>query len=834
MNNKLVGRSNTKFTYMDVLNGLLSYKLESDTAETDDIKFKVTDGNFTVISSFYVRKIAKKNEDAHKELFSDKLPPVIVHNSGLKVELNDVVYLSKSNLDVKDDDTNMKNLIFYVLTSPKYGKLESVLQPNKAVKKFSYEDLEFNRIRYLVNKSDLKSKSDWFNSEASKKDTIELKVSDGKNEVTTSVIVSIVDNSNKYTLLESVLSLRVKEFERKKITSNEIKLINQDISDENLRIVVTNPPQYGVLEKLITKTEPAYASEKSEDKHILINTGLNQTLNLILKFNKNTTNQDVNILTYNPVSEFTMADIKAGLIHYRHVTSGVKLDRFGFLVSDGINNIFVLEGSNQVSTVQLFTIYIDSKINQTPKLEKNLGLDYLIPMEFNQIGRSISKTDLLVSDPDDLDSNLIYEITTQPFYGFIASKTSMNSPIQRFSQDDINQNRIYYVLRNKDDLVTSDYFFFDVLDLFKNRLKQNRFDIKWSVVNFEQNEINVFEEDGKARVHVKKEGNLKLFSMVTCKTLSDTAKSNIDLKQFDFVLTTVKLEFNEDESYKACDIIIQKDSLTEPVESFYVVLEDPKYSIIGSTSRVKINIIDKKKENLVEFENTRFDVQESDKFISIPIIRSGDLSKEIHVECLTKDETAHNSLDYVPRNKNGGNYQIVKIAQGEVYGFCDIEIIDDDLHESSSETFKIILMNPSFNTKIGPKSEARVTIIGPNDVVQKDNCKSAFYTISENANQISFELTREKSYLMNSLDVMITTIQSSQDNIKTYFEYYRKYQANKIIDNSFVFASEPENNYTKSFFIGPSNISLAVANEDFLPLKEVIKFQPKEFTKVTI
>ena len=118
---------------------------------------------------------------------------------------------------------------------------------------------------------------------------------------------------------------------------------------------------------------------------------------------------------------------------------------------------------------------------------------------------------------------------------------------------------------------------------------------------------------------------------------------------------------------------------------------------------------------MVEFENTRFEIQESDKFISIPIIRSGDLSKEMHVECLTKDETAINNLDYFPRNKNGANYQIVKIPQGEIYGFCDVEIIDDDIHELNSETFKIILMNPSFNTKIGTKSEARVTIVGPND-----------------------------------------------------------------------------------------------------------------------
>ena len=116
----------------------------------------------------------------------------------------------------------------------------------------------------------------------------------------------------------------------------------------------------------------------------------------------------------------------------------------------------------------------------------------------------------------------------------------------------------------------------------------------------------------------------------------------------------------------------------------------------------------------VEFEKTKYEVQESDKFISIPIIRSGDLTSEVQVECLTQDESAFNNQDYVPRKKSGPN--MVKIPAGEVYGFCDIEIIDDDLHELTTETFKIQLVNaPSNLFKIGKNSEARVSIIGPND-----------------------------------------------------------------------------------------------------------------------
>ena len=81
--------------------------------------------------------------------------------------------------------------------------------------------------------------------------------------------------------------------------------------------------------------------------------------------------------------------------------------------------------------------------------------------------------------------------------------------------------------------------------------------------------------------------------MITCKTYSETAKSNRDAKNFDYVQTLVRLEFNEDESYKACDVMIQRDMEVEPIESYYVMLEDAKYSIIGSKNKIKVNILDR-------------------------------------------------------------------------------------------------------------------------------------------------------------------------------------------------------------------------------------------------
>lgn len=106
--------------------------------------------------------------------------------------------------------------------------------------------------------------------------------------------------------------------------------------------------------------------------------------------------------------------------------------------------------------------------------------------------------------------------------------------------------------------------------------------------------------------------------------------------------------------------------------------------------------------------------------------------------------------------------------------------------------------------------------------------------MSENSNQLSFEITREKSSIMEPLDVWITTVESSKEHIKNYFDFYKKTQMNTIIENqnNFALIAARENNFTKNFISVPSNITIAIPNEDFIPIREVLKFQPGEITKV--
>lgn len=214
----------------------------------------------------------------------------------------------------------------------------------------------------------------------------------------------------------------------------------------------------------------------------------------------------------------------------------------------------------------------------------------------------------------------------------------------------------------------------------------------------------------------------------------------------------------------------------------------------------------------------------------MPIIRSGDLSTDVQVECLTIDETANSNVDFVPRLKNNLNSNLVKIPAGEIYGFCDIEIIDDDLNEIQTEYFKTYLSSASPGTRIGFKSEARIGIIGPNDLLVND-CKTVYQTISSKETKIALEITREKNSLNETLEVLVENIPTSDIYIKSYLNNADSLKENNIIKTNIqqVFNERSLLNFGNS-----KNISLALANKHFEPFSTRLKFLPGEILKVIL
>lgn len=69
----------------------------------------------------------------------DKLPPVVISNNQLRVYQGQSGFLTKYELNVKDDDTQMENLKFYITTQPKIGYLENINVPGRFIFKKLYK-----------------------------------------------------------------------------------------------------------------------------------------------------------------------------------------------------------------------------------------------------------------------------------------------------------------------------------------------------------------------------------------------------------------------------------------------------------------------------------------------------------------------------------------------------------------------------------------------------------------------------------------------------------------------------------------------------------------------
>ena len=55
-NYKEIMPSNNKIFYSDILSKLISYKLDDKYADKDKIKFKITDGFFSIINVYEIRR----------------------------------------------------------------------------------------------------------------------------------------------------------------------------------------------------------------------------------------------------------------------------------------------------------------------------------------------------------------------------------------------------------------------------------------------------------------------------------------------------------------------------------------------------------------------------------------------------------------------------------------------------------------------------------------------------------------------------------------------------------------------------------------------------------
>ncbi|XP_055954386.1 extracellular matrix organizing protein FRAS1 [Patella vulgata] len=246
-----------------------------------------------------------------------------------------------------------------------------------------------------------------------------------------------------------------------------------------------------------------------------------------------------------------------------------------------------------IATPQKFKIKVLPMDDGTPVLEKNLGLQFLEESR-NKISNLITNQQLKASDEDTEDDGIRYVIKKPTKYGRIEKTTNAGRPINVFTQEDLNLGRIRYVL-TRNSSTNQDSFTFDLQDSKPNIVPGNNFYILWSVLSFEKLQYNITEDSGIIQIPVTRRGNMKQYSIVTCKTVPGSATSEELAPRpgvQDFISHSGQVQFDDWQETKMCTIIINDDSLHEGPETFYVDLDTPVYSILGDMRKTAVTIYD--------------------------------------------------------------------------------------------------------------------------------------------------------------------------------------------------------------------------------------------------
>jgi hypothetical protein len=148
-------------------------------------------------------------------------------------------------------------------------------------------------------------------------------------------------------------------------------------------------------------------------------------------------------LNGNPVTQFTQADINAGIVTYVHNSSATSGDSFGFSVTDGTTTL----------TNNIFAITVTSATG-VPTITTNTGSSVV------RGGTDvISSTELNTTDTNTDAAQLVYTVTTLPPNGSVRLN---GLPTNTFTQADINAAAVTYV--HNGTATTTDSFVFSVSD----------------------------------------------------------------------------------------------------------------------------------------------------------------------------------------------------------------------------------------------------------------------------------------------------------------------------------------------------------------------------------
>uniref|UniRef100_H3CX40 FRAS1 related extracellular matrix 2a n=1 Tax=Tetraodon nigroviridis TaxID=99883 RepID=H3CX40_TETNG len=567
----------------------------------------------------------------------DTVFPDVV-SKGVSLREGGRVTLTTDLLSTTDLNSPDEHLAFTITRAPVRGHLECTDSPGIPIVSFTQLQLAGSKIYYIHTSDD-----------EVKMDSFEFEVTDGFNPIFRTFRVSIVDVDNKKPVV-TVNSLVVMEGQMKLITPFELTAEDQDTDEALLRFTVTQLPVHGKL-------------------------------------------------LYNgssPTTSFTKQDLNENLISYKHDGTESSEDSFSFTVTDGTHTDFYVFPDTVFETrrPQTMKITIVGLDNGVPQMVVNKGTSALKTLATGHLGFPITSKVLRAEDRDSKPASLVFHITSQPKHGYIANMARGNNSIDTFSQADVDDLNIFYVLRTEEN-ATSDLFHFSVQDNGGNKLKGQQFRLDWAWISLEKEYYVVDEEDKFLEVVLRRRGYLGETSFIGIGTADGSAKKDEDFKG----KSQRQVQFNPGQTRATWRVRILTDETYERAETFQILLSEPVMAVMEFPTSATVEILDPNDESTVFFPEQIQSVEEDVGELFIPVHRSGDISQELMVVCHTQQGSAVGTVpttvlsysDYISRPEEHSS--ILRFDKGEREKACRVMIIDDSLYEGE-ESFNVSLSLP--------------------------------------------------------------------------------------------------------------------------------------------
>ncbi|XP_058132901.1 LOW QUALITY PROTEIN: FRAS1-related extracellular matrix protein 2 [Dasypus novemcinctus] len=626
-------------------------------------------------------------------VFPDVVSKGVTLKEGGKVTLTTDL-LSTSDLNSPDE-----NLVFTITRDPSRGRLECTDEAGVAVRSFTQLQLAGNKIFY-VHTADDEGRTDGF----------EFQVSDGRNPVSRTFRISISDVDNKRPVV-AVHTLVVSEGENKLITPFELSVEDRDTPDGLLRVTVTQAPVHGRL-----------------------------------LFNNS-----------RPVAAFTKQDLNENLISYRHDGTESGEDSFSFTVTDGAHVGFHVstDAGRETTSPQVMRIRVLAVDDSAPRVVENRGASWLRTLATGHLGFMITSRALRAEDRDSPHSALRFVVTRAPRHGHILHLGRGNHSVPHFTQADIDDMKICYVLREGAN-ATSDVFQFSVEDGGGNKLTNQHFHLHWAWISFEK-EYYLIDEDSKfLDVVLKRRGYLGETSFISIGTRDGTAEKDKDFGG----KAQRQVQFNPGQARATWRLQILDDEKYERTESFQVLLSEPVLAALEVPAETTVEVVDPGDEPTVFIPQATFSVEEDVGELLVPIRRTGDASQELMVICHTQPGTATGTVptsvlsfsDFISRPEDGSS--AVRFGRGMREAACRVLVIDDSLHEDE-EAFRVLLSAP-MGGRVGPAFPgARVAILPDSDDEPTFYFGAGEYAVDEGAGHVDVQVWRAGTDLSRASSVTV-------------------------------------------------------------------------------